>query len=122
MRSSSLADRVALGSLLALAAGCASEWAVTPADPRAVRLATALALPTAQSVVLAPSAVTAGATVTGTVRLSAPTDVVRIESAVFKPGGRGGTLTVKATGTNPNAILTVIRGSGREAVGQLRDG
>jgi hypothetical protein len=40
-----------------------------------------------------------------------PPDVVRIESAVFKPGGRGGTLTVRATSTSANAILSAFRGA-----------
>jgi hypothetical protein len=38
-----------------------------------------------------------------------PPDVVRVESAQFQPGGRGGTLTVKATSTSATAILTVFR-------------
>lgn len=51
--------------------------------------------------------------VTGTLTVTTnpppPADVVAITSAVFKPGGRGGTLTVKATSTSPTAILTVFR-------------
>jgi hypothetical protein len=38
-----------------------------------------------------------------------PPDVVRIDKAEFKPGGRGGTLTVRATSTSATAILTVFR-------------
>jgi hypothetical protein len=38
-----------------------------------------------------------------------PPDVVRVESARFQPGGRGGTLTVRATSTSATAILTVFR-------------
>ena len=38
-----------------------------------------------------------------------PPNVVRIDKADFKPGGRGGTLTVRATSTSATAILTVFR-------------
>jgi hypothetical protein len=38
-----------------------------------------------------------------------PPDVVRVDSADFKRGGRGGTLTVRATSTSATAILTVFR-------------
>ncbi|MQA90485.1 MAG: hypothetical protein GEU90_09645 [Gemmatimonas sp.] len=40
-----------------------------------------------------------------------PADVVEIVRARFKPGGRGGTLTVRATSTSETAILSVFRGS-----------
>jgi hypothetical protein len=39
---------------------------------------------------------------------------VKVESAVFKPGGRGGTLTVRATSTSTHAILTVFRDASTE--------
>ena len=35
--------------------------------------------------------------------------MVGIDKAVFAPGGRGGTLTVRATSTSATAILTVFR-------------
>jgi trimeric autotransporter adhesin len=46
-----------------------------------------------------------------TVTTAAPpaADVVRVERAEFKPGGRGGTLTVRATSSSATAILTVFR-------------
>jgi hypothetical protein len=36
---------------------------------------------------------------------------VRIDKADFQPGGRGGTLTVRATSTSATAILSVFRGA-----------
>jgi hypothetical protein len=38
-----------------------------------------------------------------------PPDVVQVDSANFKAGGRGGTLTVRATSNSATAILTVFR-------------
>jgi hypothetical protein len=48
-------------------------------------------------------------TFTVTTAAPPPSDVVHIDRAEFKPGGRGGTLTVRATSTSTTAILTVFR-------------
>jgi len=53
-------------------------------------------------------------TLTVTTAAPPPPDVVRIERAEFKPGGRGGTLTVRATSTSSTAILTVFRNQSSE--------
>jgi hypothetical protein len=52
---------------------------------------------------------TASGKLTVTTAPPPPPDVVRIDRADFKPGGRGGTLTVRATSTSATAILTVFR-------------
>src|SRR5215831_12388053 len=49
------------------------------------------------------------ATITVTTAPPPPPDVVGIDKAVFVPGGRGGTLTVRATSTSATAILSVFR-------------
>jgi hypothetical protein len=49
------------------------------------------------------------ATLTVTTAPPPPPDVVSIDRAEFVPGGRGGTLTVRAFSTSPTAILTVFR-------------
>ncbi|HMJ10227.1 MAG TPA: hypothetical protein VK524_02420 [Polyangiaceae bacterium] len=56
---------------------------------------------------------TAGA-LTVTTAAPPPADLVRIERAEFKRGGRGGTLTVRATSTSVTAILTVFRNQSTE--------
>jgi len=48
-------------------------------------------------------------TITATTAAPPPPDVVRIDQADFQPGGRGGTLRVRATSTSSTAILTVFR-------------
>ena len=50
---------------------------------------------------------TASVTVTVTPGTPPPPDVVRITKAQWKPVGISGQLTIQATSTNPNAILTV---------------
>lgn len=52
---------------------------------------------------------TGSATITVTTAPPPPPDVVSIDKAVFVPGGRGGTLTVRARSTSATAILTVFR-------------
>lgn len=51
----------------------------------------------------------ASTTLTVTTEPPPAADVVRVERADFKPGGRGGTLTVRATSSSATAILTVFR-------------
>ena len=53
-------------------------------------------------------------TITVTTAPPPPPDVVRIDQAQFKPGGRGGTLEVRARSTNATAILTVFRNASTE--------
>ena len=48
-------------------------------------------------------------TITVTTAAPPPPDVVHIDKAGFVPGGRGGTLSVRATSTSTTAILTVFR-------------
>jgi hypothetical protein len=50
-------------------------------------------------------------TITVTTDAPPPPDVVTILRADFKPGGRGGTLSVRARSTSATAILSVFRGS-----------
>jgi hypothetical protein len=50
---------------------------------------------------------------------SPPADIVRIQSATFQGGGRGGTLRVKATSTSANAILTAFSGAATSPTGTL---
>jgi len=47
--------------------------------------------------------------ITVTTAAPPPPDVVRVDQADFQPGGRGGTLRVRATSTSSTAILTVFR-------------
>jgi hypothetical protein len=55
---------------------------------------------------------TASVTVTVTPGTPPPPDVVRITKAQWKPVGINGVLTVEATSTKPNAILSVFIGGG----------
>jgi len=55
---------------------------------------------------------TATVTVTVTPGTPPPPDVVKITKAVWKPVGINGQLTIQATSTNPNAILSVFIGGG----------
>ena len=48
-------------------------------------------------------------TITVTTAAPPPPDVVGVDQAQFQPGGRGGTLFVRATSTSATAILTVFR-------------
>ena len=55
---------------------------------------------------------TASVTVTVTPGTPPPPDTVRITKAQWKPVGINGQLTIQATSTNPNAILSVFIGGG----------
>ena len=52
--------------------------------------------------------------ITVTTAAPPPPDRVSIDKAAFAPGGRGGTLTVRANSTSQTAILTVFRDASTE--------